>query len=230
MEYDLPALRNLLVKSYNLSELQDLCFNLHVDDEILGGTNKPDKARELLSYLDRRDRILELIQVCQRERPNREWNLVLSEQDQGEAFREKLGLDRTIRSRYLDEQFLAYQKAWQSLYQLKQAGDELWKHVSKENIANFAALLRQAQELVGMSAPLFSQPDYEALGRILDQFGQFEAGKVRMFQITSTAHEGDIYPDEARARIKANRQVKAEYEALLDRILRNFRGRIQQLT
>jgi Effector-associated domain 7 len=42
---------------FNDSELRTLCFNLGVDYDVLQGSGKSDKARELIIYLDRRNGI-----------------------------------------------------------------------------------------------------------------------------------------------------------------------------
>ena len=62
-----------LKANFNDSELRDICFELQIDYENLAGTNKADKARELMLYLDRRDRLLEILKICQQLRPNVTW-------------------------------------------------------------------------------------------------------------------------------------------------------------
>ncbi len=70
---DLPRLRNLIATHFNDSELRDLCFDLHVEFENLGGAGKGDKARELTAYMDRHERIAELVTTCSRLRPYVAW-------------------------------------------------------------------------------------------------------------------------------------------------------------
>jgi hypothetical protein len=45
---------------FNDSELRDLCFELHLDYESLPGEGKAARARELVSFCERRDRLPEL--------------------------------------------------------------------------------------------------------------------------------------------------------------------------
>jgi hypothetical protein len=59
-----------IIKHFNLEELRGLCFELNIDYESLGGENKEAKARELVTYCDRRGRISELLDACRRLRPN----------------------------------------------------------------------------------------------------------------------------------------------------------------
>ena len=55
---DPAALRRTLEKKFDLEEIQDLCFDLDIDFDALPGEGK--KARELVAYCRRRDRLKEL--------------------------------------------------------------------------------------------------------------------------------------------------------------------------
>lgn len=66
----LVRLREILISRFNESELRDLCFVLDVDYDALGGDDKADKARELVLYLARLDRVPELAATIRRQRPN----------------------------------------------------------------------------------------------------------------------------------------------------------------
>jgi hypothetical protein len=63
-------LREILEKSFSLSELRTLCFDLSVDYDDLPGDTKSDKTRGLVEYLVRRDRVNELILAIQKLRPS----------------------------------------------------------------------------------------------------------------------------------------------------------------
>ncbi len=67
---DLPQLRDLITRYFNDSELRDLCFDLGIDYENLGGDNKAAKARELVGYGQRHGRLAELEAACRSLRPN----------------------------------------------------------------------------------------------------------------------------------------------------------------
>jgi formylglycine-generating enzyme required for sulfatase activity len=66
-------LRRNLVEHFNDSELRTLCFDLDVNYDALAGLGTVDKARELIAYLERRGRISELVETCQRLRPHVTW-------------------------------------------------------------------------------------------------------------------------------------------------------------
>lgn len=70
---DLPQFRNLLVNSFNDGELRDLCFDLGIDYDSLPGSNKSDKARELISYAQRRGFLSQLLAACRKARPSVAW-------------------------------------------------------------------------------------------------------------------------------------------------------------
>jgi hypothetical protein len=53
-------------EKFNDNELRDLCFELDIDYESLPGEGKAAKVRELVTYCQRRDRLVDLEQVAQR--------------------------------------------------------------------------------------------------------------------------------------------------------------------
>jgi internalin A len=75
---DLSTLRKFLIERLNDEELKELCFELHVDYESLGGEGKKGKARELISALDRRHRIPDLVEIGKRLRADIPWDDALS--------------------------------------------------------------------------------------------------------------------------------------------------------
>jgi hypothetical protein len=77
---DNSKLHQILVAHFDDSEFRNLCFDLGVDYDGLGGASKSDKARELVGYFDRRGRIAELVSVCHCLRPNAAWQNVLPQQ------------------------------------------------------------------------------------------------------------------------------------------------------
>ena len=52
MSYDASAVRQTLVKLYDLEELRTLCMDLNVDYDSLRGEGKAAKARELVLYME----------------------------------------------------------------------------------------------------------------------------------------------------------------------------------
>jgi hypothetical protein len=67
-------LRRTLDACFDESELRTLCFDLGVDYDNLPHTTKAGAARELIGYLERRDRLPELVAVGQQLRPDVSWD------------------------------------------------------------------------------------------------------------------------------------------------------------
>jgi len=63
-------LHRLLAKHYDLEELRTLAFNLGVDWDELGGETKSARARELIAYLQRRNRLGDLLAAIGTSRPD----------------------------------------------------------------------------------------------------------------------------------------------------------------
>lgn len=73
-QWNFSVWRELLIRHFNTSELQDLCFDLGIPYESLSGQNFPDKVRELLAFAQRDDLTGELFDMCRRLRPKAEWH------------------------------------------------------------------------------------------------------------------------------------------------------------
>ncbi len=65
---DLVALRKKIVSNYNLEEIRTLCADIGVDYDNLGGEGKEAKARELVAYLKRRNKLDDLVRYIQGDR------------------------------------------------------------------------------------------------------------------------------------------------------------------
>ncbi len=66
-------LRQILSTRFDESELRTLCFDLRIDYADLPPGGKADKARELVARLDRHDRIPELVNLVEQQRPDIVW-------------------------------------------------------------------------------------------------------------------------------------------------------------
>lgn len=69
----LTKLHHLLNQHFNLAEIEDLCFQLHIDYESVPGDEKPARIRALLLGLGRNGRLLELIILIQKLSPRVDW-------------------------------------------------------------------------------------------------------------------------------------------------------------
>jgi hypothetical protein len=62
-------LYTILEDQFNISEIQDLCFQLKVEYENIPGSTKKDKARELVLFMSRRKKLSALVSAIQEIRP-----------------------------------------------------------------------------------------------------------------------------------------------------------------
>lgn len=69
----MTGLRQILTTRFDEGELRTLCFDLELDYDKLPGSGKANIARELISYLNRRERMHELIEVGKQLRPDIDW-------------------------------------------------------------------------------------------------------------------------------------------------------------
>ncbi len=69
----LTELRETLTKRFDKSEFRTLCFDLGVDYDDLPGEGKSAKVRELIRYLEYRNRIPELGEIGKKLRPDISW-------------------------------------------------------------------------------------------------------------------------------------------------------------
>ena len=71
---DRSRLRQILATRFGETELRDICFDLGVEYGALPGEGTGDKARELISYCQRHELILELIERGKQSRPDIVWS------------------------------------------------------------------------------------------------------------------------------------------------------------
>ena len=71
---ELAPLRDQLLRTFNLAELNGLCFDLGIDFESLAGQTRPEKAQSLVAYCDRHNRMDELLARVRALRPHVEWD------------------------------------------------------------------------------------------------------------------------------------------------------------
>jgi len=72
-EYPSQLLLGILDKRFDEGELKTLCFDLGIDYDNLPDEGKANKARELIKYLERRNRIPKLVRVGKRLRSDISW-------------------------------------------------------------------------------------------------------------------------------------------------------------
>lgn len=66
-------LAELLARHFSLTELENLSFDVSVNGDEITGSTRGERARELISYCERRDILGELIARCREKRPKVLW-------------------------------------------------------------------------------------------------------------------------------------------------------------
>ncbi|MCA9945183.1 MAG: LacI family DNA-binding transcriptional regulator [Anaerolineales bacterium] len=79
MKESLVKLHKIITKRFNNSELNELCFHLGIDFDNLSGETYTNKVMNLITYLERRNQIPQLIHACKELRPNLELNEISGE-------------------------------------------------------------------------------------------------------------------------------------------------------
>ena len=74
LRMQLAELRQVLSDYFDEEEIRTLCFDLNIDYDDLPATGKANKIRELIKYLERRNRIQDLESAVRRQRPNIPWD------------------------------------------------------------------------------------------------------------------------------------------------------------
>ncbi len=71
---NLSELVEKIARSFNLSELLELCVGLDIEYENLSGQNRNDKVIALVNYCKRHRRLEELVEHCEKLRPKESWH------------------------------------------------------------------------------------------------------------------------------------------------------------
>ena len=91
----LEEIHQLLLKHFNESELNTLCLGLGIEYEDLAGQERPAKARQLIKYLQRQQRLGDLKTAVLRQRPMAVWPTTTSTPPLPPAINERWQLTST---------------------------------------------------------------------------------------------------------------------------------------
>ena len=86
----LTQLRQLLADRFNDGEIRTLCFDLGVDYDDLPGSGKADKARELVDYMDRHERLADLVRDGRQARPDVPWPAIEAASEQSRSTQSRM--------------------------------------------------------------------------------------------------------------------------------------------
>jgi Cdc6-like AAA superfamily ATPase len=139
-----------------------------------------------------------------------------------EKLKMQLELAKTINARYNEQQFSVYSKLWTSLYDLRDAGDRLWKTANRQALVRFAEQLRITREEVEKNGLFIEDEHFHQLFLVLDVFANYGDGKRRLIQI----REIGAVRENIITQVLANREHLNEYEKVINEIRKSFRKQL----
>ncbi len=152
-------------------------------------------------------------------------------QSELEIKKTELEKSKSLFIRYSEHQFNLYNDLWKSLCDLKHIAEELWEKAEPKLIKKFSKQLRETKLTVEKSALLIEDGHYKSLITILDKFGNFEIGKLKLVNLRSkTFHEMNEYgvrDFEIKRVIEHNRLTKKEFVQLTEKLSSAFKTQIK---
>jgi hypothetical protein len=141
-----------------------------------------------------------------------------------EKYKSNLDLLKQNLARYSGKQFTLYNEFWQSLQELKIAGDKLWEHANQEHLSDFIAQLNSTTNQIEKSYLFIEDNDYQSLTEIICRLRNYEFGKRRLIDLLASDRISDLEIDRV---IKHNRDYKDNYESLIKKIGHDLKSQIK---
>jgi hypothetical protein len=139
----------------------------------------------------------------------------------------QLDLFKDTVNRYNQNQFDKYCEIWSSLFQLEQAGDDLWQEVNQNNMDKFVENLRSTNDLIGKNSLFIEEAHYSDLQQLMKKFGEYHDGKNKLNLLYSQQNWHNInYPIAIDDWASNNKKTLDAYKKLLDKIRKSFRKQV----
>ena len=133
--------------------------------------------------------------------------------------------------RYSEKQFELYNDLWKVLLYTKQQADMLWQKADPSQIPAFSEQIRQTRRAIDDNLLLIEEEHYNKLIQLIEQFEQFQFGKLRLVEVRSQFDNGEdrieISKTEIQRTIKMNKKTKDKYDTLIMDIGKSFRKQIK---
>lgn len=133
--------------------------------------------------------------------------------------------------RYSEKQFELYNDLWKVLLYTKQQADMLWQKADPSQIPAFSEQIRQTRRAIDDNLLLIEEEHYNKLIQLIEQFEQFQFGKLRLVEVRSQFDNGEdqieISKSDTQKTIKINRKTKDKYDTLIMDIGKSFRKQIK---
>ena len=136
-----------------------------------------------------------------------------------------------VLKRYSESQFHLYNDLWSSLCDLRIAGDSLWEEANSINARRFAQQLQKTRDMVQKRSLLIEDAHYEALKKLMQEFGDFNLGKTRLLELRRNQFPlQDLADHDVNRVIQQNRLKKEAYSKLLTELERSLKDQLRNPT
>ena len=133
--------------------------------------------------------------------------------------------------RYSEKQFELYNDLWKVLLYTKQQADQLWLKADPSQIPAFSEQIRLTRRAIDDNLLLIEDEHYDKLIQLIEQFEQFQFGKLKLIDVRAQIESGDnalqITKSDAQSTIRKNRKTKEKYDELIMDIGKSFRNQIK---
>lgn len=131
--------------------------------------------------------------------------------------------------RYSEKQFELYNDLWKILLYTKNQADELWESAIPEKIPSFSEQIRLTRKAINDNLLLIEAEHYQKLIDLINQFEQFQFGKIKLIDIRQQSIEliPKISLEQTQHTINQNRRTKDKYDNIILEIGQSFRDQIK---
>lgn len=148
-----------------------------------------------------------------------------------ERLKSQLQMNAQKSSLYVESQFNLYNSLWESLHNLKIAGDHLWEEANYVNLERFSKQLRETTEVIGRRSLLIEDEHREQLMHVIAAFNDFYVGKERLIDLPNRYGENLDYEmrlkDDIKDLIRYNEGIVARYSNLIVDIQTSLRSQLR---
>ncbi|MBQ8959305.1 MAG: hypothetical protein IJ057_13615 [Bacteroidales bacterium] len=134
-------------------------------------------------------------------------------------------------ARYSEKQFELYNDLWRVLLYTKQQADMLWQKADPSKIPSFSEQIRLTRKAINDNLLLIEEEHYNKLIQLIEQFEQFQFGKLKLIDIRIQIEEGEtvqtITEEDTKNTIQQNKATKDRYDELIMDIGKSFRNQIK---
>jgi class 3 adenylate cyclase/tetratricopeptide (TPR) repeat protein len=168
----LARLRHILDTRFDEDELRTLCFDLGVEYEDLPAMGQANKARELVAYFERRDRIPELISTGRQMRGDVPWDDVAGTTEDASS-----GADTATALQALGERELIHEREMSAFVGTR---EYIFKHAILRDVTYESVLKRLRRVYHGQVAAWLVEQGGERVGEYAGRIGEhYERAEMR---------------------------------------------------